>query len=451
MDDRPDFEAMLERRLRAHAATAVHPVSAHEMATVTMQAASTPVVRMPTFAGPRRPALLVGLAAILLLATVAGLGVVGRRPVVIQGVFVDGPSLPSRQVRSALALPDGRVLIGVDSEESVITGTTILRCPAPCWPHLMLLDPRSGTFTQAARPPAPFSVTSMALLHDGRVLIVSGSVDRVEDRSAGIYDPVADRFDVVEPPLRARTWPFLVTLPDGRVLVGGGDAYLPLAKRWDHMSSAELFDPTTETFSSTGSMAQPRGSGVSATLLPDGRVLVLGGGPEVGTSAELYDPVTGTFALTGPTTVARGGFFTATLLSDERVLIAGGLVPPVTGFPARTERTATAEVYDPATGRFSAVGPMAAPRYLHAASILADGTVLIVGGAHELPPSSLATAASDAEIFDPATGTFRVTGSLLRPRLMPLAVAVEDRVLVLGFLGPFGDDPDTSASTEWFQ
>ena len=281
----------------------------------------------------------------------------------------------------------------------------------------------------------------MALLHDGRVLIVSGSVDRVEDRSAGIYDPVADRFDVVDPPLRARTWPFLVTLPDGRVLVGGGVAEVPLAKRWDSMSTAELFDPMTGTFSSTGSMAQPRGAGVSATLLPDGRVLVIGGGPEVGTSAELYDPVTGTFALTGPTTVARGGFFTATLLPDGRVLIAGGLRPAAVGPPSRPERTATAEVYDPATGRFSAVGPMAAPRYLHAASILADGTVLVAGGAHELPQSSLPTAVSDAEIFDPATGTFRVTGSLLRPRLTPLAVSLDDRVLVLGSPWPLRGGP----------
>ena len=444
MTDHTEFETMLERRLRAYAATIAHPAPTQEIARMTMSAAASPVVRTTSVRGSRRPTLLIGLAAALLLTAVAGAAFISGRPPAIQGVFVEGPSLPGRQIRSALALPDGRVLVGADSDESVIPGTTTLRCTAPCRPHLMLLDPRTGTFTPAAAPPAPFSITSMALLHDGRVLIVSGSVDRVQDRSAGIYDPVADRFDLVDRPLRARSWPFLVTLPDGRVLVGGGQAGSPLA-------TAELFDPRTGTFSRTGSMDRPRGSGVSATLLPDGRVLVLGGGPGVGTSAELYDPTTGTFEVTGPTTVARDGFFTATLLPDGRVLIAGGLVPPAGGRPARPDRTATAEVYDPATGAFSAVGSMAALRYLHAASMLADGTVLVAGGTHEFPTSGLPTAASDAEIFDPATGTFHATGSLLRPRLMPLAVALDDRVLVLGSLGPFGDDSDTSASTEWFQ
>jgi len=446
MTDRTDFETMLERRLRAYAAGAARPASAPEIARMTMRAAATPVVRTTSVRGSRRPVLLIGLAAALLLAAVAGAAFIGGRPPATQGVFVDGPSVTGRQISSALALLDGRVLVGVDSEESVIPGTTTLRCTAPCRPHLMLLDPRTGTFTLAAPPPAPFSVRSMALLHDGRVLIVSGSVDRGEDRSAGIYDPVADRFDVVDRPLRARTWPYLVTLADGRVLVGGGETKPPLA-------TAELFDPTTGTFSRTGEMGRPRTAGVSATLLPDGRVFVLGGGAGVGTTAELYDPVTGTFAITGPgpTTVSRDGFFSATLLRDGRLLIAGGLIPAEAGPPGLPDRTATAEIYDPATGAFSAVGRMAAPRYSHAASILPDGTVLVVGGAHELPPSRLPTAASDAEIFDPATGTFRMTGSLLRPRLMPLAVALDDRVLVLGHLGPLGDEANTSSTTEWFQ
>jgi hypothetical protein len=285
----------------------------------------------------------------------------------------------------------------------------------------------------------------MALLRDGRVLLVNGERAGVDAPSAAIYDPVADRFDEVGAPRRARTWPFLVTLGDGRVMMGGGQAEAVLA-------TTELFDPTTGTFSRAASMDLPRGGGVSATLLPDGRVLVLGGGPDVGTSAEVYDPVTETFTPTGPTTVVRGGLFSATLLPDGRVLIAGGLVPNEAGPRATPDPTATAEVYDPATGTFTAVGPMAAPRFMHAASILPDGTVLLVGGTHEIRPSRMPVPASDAEIFDPATGTFRMTGSLARPRLSPTAVSVDGRVLVLGNLDVFGDDDlDTSASTEWFQ
>ena len=226
--------------------------------------------------------------------------------------------------------------------------------------------------------------------------------------------------------------------------MGGGQAERLLA-------TTELFDPTSGTFSRAASMDLPRGAGVSGTLLPDGRVLVLGGGPDVGTSAELYDPVAGTFTPTGPTTVARSGFFSATLLPGGRVLIAGGLVPNGAAPTAMPDATATAEVYDPATGTFTAVGQMAAPRFIHAASVLPDGTVLLVGGAHEVRPPSSPVPASDPEIFDPATRTFRATGRLARPRLSPTAVAVDDRVLVLGSMDGFGDDLDTAATTEWFQ
>ena len=94
---------------------------------------------------------------------------------------------------------------------------------------------------------------------------------------------------------------------------------------------------------------------------------------------------------------------------------------------------------------------MAAPRYMHGASILADGTVLVAGGGHALQPEGRPSVASDAEIFDPATGTFRATGNLQRPRLMPVTVAIDDRVLLLGQFDPSGEDPVTNTTTEWFQ
>lgn len=308
----------------------------------------------------------------------------------------------------------------------------------------MLLDPRTEAFTATRDQPPSLAVGSMALLRDGRVLVLSGSSEGGDNELAVIYDAVADRFDEVGDLLEARTWPFLVTLADGRVLVGGGEA------AGAALATAELFDPTTGTFSAAGSMARARSIGASATLLPDGRVLVLGGGAEVGTSAELYDPTTGTFTPTGPMTVARGGFGSATLLSDGRVLIAGGLVPRADPQTV-PDATATAEVYDPTTGTFSPVGPMAAPRYVHAASILADGTVLVAGGGHDITSDIEPVAVPDAEIFDPATGTFRPTGSLHRARFMAVAVIADGRVLVLGSRDPSGDDPDPGVSTEWFQ
>jgi hypothetical protein len=237
-----------------------------------------------------------------------------------------------------------------------------------------------------------------------------------------------------------------VTLKDGRVLVAGGNG------EEEALATAELFDPATETFQPAGAMTRPRGVGASAVLLPDGRVLIVGGGAEVGDSAELFDPATGTFTPTGSMTAARGGFFSATLLDDGRVLIAGGLVlHPTEPTTIAPEPAATAEVYDPATGTFTAVGSMATPRYMHAASILADGTVLVAGGSHERPPEGGVPATTDAEIFDPATGAFRPTGSLHRGRLMPATVAIDDRVLVLGSFDPASEYPVTGGSSEWFE
>jgi hypothetical protein len=309
---------------------------------------------------------------------------------------------------------------------------------------LTVLDPATGASTPTQDDaPSSFAVESMALLQDGRVLLVSDWGESDDPPTATRYDPVADRFEEVGAPREARDWPFLVTLHDGRVLIGGGQAQ-------NVTRTSELFDPATETFTAAGSMARPRTIGSTATLLRDGRVLVVGGGPDLGSSAELFDPTTGTFARTGETTVARGASHTATLLPDGRVLITGGLVHDEAVRPTAPSLTATAEVYDPATGIFSAVGSLAEPRFGHAAALLADGTVLIAGGAHELPAQGAPEIAADAEIFDPASGAFRPTGDLVRPRLLPATAVVDGRVLILGHLDPVGMDPDTSASTEWF-
>lgn len=448
MTDRTDFETMLERRLQAYASGAVRPAHPLEVARSTIRAAAVTRVRREWtrgLGGPRRPVVLVGLAAALLLAAVAGAAFIGGRTPTIQGAFVEGPSLDDGRIVNAIALLDGRVLVGVAPEEGTIPGTTTLRCSAPCREHVTVLDPRTGAFTPSTDLPPSLDVESMALLHDGRVLIITGSAEGGRDPSATIYDPVADRFEQVGPPLEARSWPFLVTLADGQVLVGGGERERPLA-------TTELFDPETGRFSPAGAMTHPRSAGATATLLSDGRVLVAGGGAEVGASADLFDPETEAFVPTGPMTEARGGFFSATRLHDGRVLIAGGLVlHPTDPTTIPPEPAATAEVYDPATGRFTTVGSMAAPRYQHAASILTDGTVLLAGGSHDRPPEGGVVASTDAEVFDPATGAFRPTGSLNRARLLPATVAIDDRVLVLGQLDPAAEDPVTGASTEWFE
>jgi hypothetical protein len=236
----------------------------------------------------------------------------------------------------------------------------------------------------------------------------------------------------------------LVSLEDGRVLVAGGEADGPLA-------AAEVYDPATGRFSATGPMTRPRSFGTTATRLDDGRVLVVGGGAEVGASAELYDPTTGTFTPTGDMLTARGGFHSATRLDDGLVLLVGGLVPDPDDPTLGATATAAAEVYDPATGTFAAVGSMAQPRFLHAASILPDGRVLVAGGSDALHSTGEPSPIATAELFDPSTGTFSPTGSLRHPRLWPVAAATDRRVIVLGDLDPVGTDTTFGATSEWFE
>lgn len=448
MTDQIDFDTMLERRLGAYAATGVRPTAATAIARATIAAAASPVARTSAVSGPRRPALLVALAVILLLAAVAGAAFVGGLPRPIQGVFSDGPTLDVGSIVNAVALPDGRVLVGVRPEEGSVPGTSTLECSFPCKSHLMILDPASGAFGPTVDWAPALDVESMALLHDGRALILHDTDENGAPRPATIYDPGADRYTQVGAPVKERSWPFLVTLDDGRVLVGGGIGGPGLqATEW----TAELFDPDTGTFAPADSMAVARGFGATATVLQDGRVLVTGGGANVGTTAELFDPTTGRFSPTGLMTVARGALASATRLPDGRVLVVGGLIPNALDLDARPAATATAEIYDPMTGTFTAVGSMASPRYWHAARLLTDGTVLIASGGSELTAEGAPVLTADAEIFDPASGTFRPTGSLHRARLMPASVTIDDRVLILGHLNPVGDDPDVGATTEWFE
>jgi len=207
-------------------------------------------------------------------------------------------------------------------------------------------------------------------------------------------------------------------LPDGRVLVVGGSGG-PSHLR----ASAEVWDPATGTFGPAGSLLVPR-SGHTATLLSDGRVLVVGGWDgHPSASAELWDPATATFGSAGSLAEKRVAF-TASLLPDNRVLVVGG-----SGGPNRI--LGAAELWDPTTGMFDPAGSLDRPRDHHAASLLPDGRVLVTGGT-----TRRERARSVAELWDPTTGMFDPAGSLREARADHTATALSDgRVLVIGGMG----------------
>src|SRR6266513_2886279 len=156
----------------------------------------------------------------------------------------------------------------------------------------------------------------------------------------------------------------------------------------------------------TGSLAMAR-RGHTATLLPNGKVLVAGGFigliGSVRAGAELYDPASGTWSATGNLITGRSGH-TATLLPSGKVLLAGG--------GDGNSILASAELYDPASGAWSATGSLATGRFSHTATLLSNGKVLVAAGGTPDFPDILAS----AELYDPASGTWSATGSLATAR-----------------------------------
>ena len=247
-------------------------------------------------------------------------------------------------------------------------------------------------------------------LADGRVLLTGGQAPVPIVAASELYDPTANRWAPAAPMKQARLWPAVATLTDGRVLVAGGvqdeNGIIPLF-------SGEVYDPGTNTWTPTGQLHAHHARG-NAIVLKDGRVLVVSasGDPDDGLlgcdralTAEIYDPATNAWALTGSMAVGRIAPALA-LLPDGRVLAAGG---------ACAGAGASVEIYDAATNTWTTATPMNRPRANAGAATLPDGRVLVAGG-DDFTVAIAWDALTSAEIFDPATGTWTLTGSMAQQR-----------------------------------
>jgi hypothetical protein len=299
---------------------------------------------------------------------------------------------------------------------------------------------------RADTPPDTFVATGSLLdggrdthsavrLTDGRVLVIGGSrADHLGSKaSSETYDPASGLWSLSGTMSTPRNNTTANVLPDGRVLVAGGGNGAPI------FATTEIWNPATGTFTAGPAMSVPRALH-SSVRLADGRILVAGGtsvsdGAFALASAEIYNPSTGTWTPTGSMATSRN-VFAAVLLPDGRVLIAGGSK----GREGDYASTANCEIYNPSTGIFTPAAPMTKTRNYPGATLLADGRVLVAGGSSIA--GYVATSRHDAEIYDPSANTWTpAIGNLTAggPR-MSLTRLSDGRVLAAG-----GYDYSTSA------
>jgi len=334
----------------------------------------------------------VALLGLLVIVGQAGLHAFASSPSWVS----TGSMQAARFMPTATLLPNGQVLVAGGR-------------PLPgALASAELYTPSTGTWSTTGSMFFAHSDHTATLLPNGKVLVVGGGGPGTR---AELYDPATGTWTLTGSLNIARRNQHTATLlPNGKVLVAGGqDGATGVT-----LSSAELYDPATGTWTLTGSLNIAR-IDHTATLLPNGKVLVAGGQDDddgintanLPVTAELYDPATGKWTLTGTLHDSRFGH-SATLLPNGKVLVAGGWNEQTSENIFLT----SAEMYDPGTGRWSSTGSLQQDRWLHTATLLSNGKVLVAGGFQLNGFQAIAT----AELYDPGTGTWATTSSLVHVR-----------------------------------
>jgi len=298
-----------------------------------------------------------------------------------------------RSFAQAVALPSGEILVigGLDPHDPQVTNE-----------KAELIDPLARHVTVLAQPLLGRLHQSATVVGE-RVIVAGGTewlvdhwgpLDRVE-----IYDDATRTWHAGAPLLVARSDHAAVVLHDGRVLLIGGNFGTKL------LDSTELYDPRTNTWTPGAKMPRPR-TQHSAVTLRDGRVLVVGGIDSDGGSTDttfIYDPATNKWA--------DGPHLTVPRLQNATVMLPNGDVLLVGG---NGEAAGTSELYSAQAQRFIKSGVLTAPRYVAQIAALPDGRVVVSGG---LPPvMSAYRPITSSEIWDPATGSWRALAPLAAGR-----------------------------------
>jgi hypothetical protein len=347
----------------------------------------------------------------LTVTNAAGAAVAATAMVSVTGVFVPTGSLSVPRSRHCAALlPNGKVLI-VGGEQH--TSQPYPQATAEVY------DPVTGAFSPTGSMVGLWFAHSATLLPSGEVLVIGIGAGGANSE---LYNPISGTFRATTGSPRGYMAPVL--LPNGKVLTTGGGATWSVRVAIRGYYVADLYNPNSQTFSPTGTMSYARG-GHTATLLSTGKVLVAGGfgdffdyPDDAIAFAELYDPITGSFGYTHDMNSGRVGH-TATLLPNGKVLIVGGLIRWDLGAGVLE----TAEIYDPTTKTFSPTGNMHWKRVGHTATLLPNGKVLVTGGCY----------GGEAEQYDPSLGLFFPTGNMGACRVSHTSTLLPNgKVLIVG-------------------
>ncbi|HET6177355.1 MAG TPA: kelch repeat-containing protein [Candidatus Sulfotelmatobacter sp.] len=269
----------------------------------------------------------------------------------------------------------------------------------------------SGTWASTGSMHVARTLARAVLLSNGSVLVMGGCVNdclSATSNSAEVYNPTAGTFTATGSMLQARAEFGVTLLANGQVLVAGGCTAYDANGCLSTTNKAEIYNPATGTWKATSAMRAARHA-MTATRLPSGKVLVAGGATSANDaliSSEIYDPVARTWTLGAKMVTARSDY-ASIMLTTGKVLFAGG--ENINGVSINN-----AELYNPSSGTFTATGKMTATREEHTVVLLANGNVLVSGG-NKLTLTTQTPLAS-AELYNPTTGTWTATGSMSHAR-----------------------------------